>query len=34
MDDKELQHGLQFINNGPSIQVELCLSVVDQHSKS
>ena len=38
MDDKELQHGLQLINNGPSIQVELCLSIVeiyvDQHSKS
>ena len=38
MGDKELQHGLQLINNGPSIQVELCLSIVeiyvDQHSKS
>ena len=36
--DKETQHGLQLINNGASIQVELSLSVVetcvDQHSKS
>ena len=37
-DDKEIQYGLQLINNGASIQVELGLSVVeiyvDQHSKS
>ena len=36
--DKEIQQGLQLINNGVSIQVELGLSVVeiyvDQHSKS
>ena len=36
--DKETQHGLQLINNGASIQVELGLSVVeiyvDQHFKS
>ena len=36
-DDKEIQHGLQLINNGASIQVELGLSIVkiyvDQHSK-
>ena len=37
-DDKEIQHGLQLINNGTSIQVELGLSMeeiyLDQHSKS
>ena len=36
--DKEIQHGLQLINNGASIQVEFGLSVVeihvDQYSKS
>ena len=35
-DDKETQHGLQLINNGASIQVELGLSIaeiyVDQSS--
>ena len=37
-DDKEIQHGLQLINNGASVQRELALSAVkiyvDQHSKS
>ena len=37
-DNKKIQHSLQLINNGASIQVELGLSVVeiyvDQHSKS
>ena len=37
-DDKEIQHGLQLINNGALIQMELGLSIVeiyvDQHSKS
>ena len=28
-DDKEIQHGIQLINNGASIQVELGLSVVE-----
>ena len=36
--DKQIQYGLQLINNGVSIQVELGLSVVeiyvDQYSKS
>ena len=37
-DDKEMQHDLQRVNNGASIQVQLGLSIVeiyvDQHSKS
>ena len=37
-DDKEIQHGLQLINNGASTEVELGLSIVeiyvDQNSKS
>ena len=37
-DDREIQHGLQLINNGTSIQVDVGLSIVeiysDQHSKS
>ena len=37
-DDKEIQHGLQLISNGTSIQVGLGLSIeeiyVDQHSDS
>ena len=36
--DKEMQHGLQLVNNGASIQVELGLSIVEiyvaEHSKS
>ena len=36
--NKEIQHGLQLINNGASVQVELGLfaveTYVDQHSKS
>ena len=35
---KKIQHSLQLVNNGASIQVELGLSVVeiyvDQHSKT
>ena len=37
-DDKGMQHSLQLISNGASIQVELGLNIVkiyvDQHSKS
>ena len=37
-DDKEIQHGLQLINNGTSSQVDLGLSMeeiyLDQQSKS
>ena len=28
-DGKEIQHGLQLINNGTSVQVELGLSMVE-----
>ena len=37
-DDKKMQHSLQLINNGASIQEELRLNIVEidvtQHSKS
>ena len=30
-DDREIQHGLQLINNGASIQVKLGLSIIETY---